>query len=72
MSVHEFTVQTASGEERPLSEYAGTVLLIVNTATKCGLATRFEGLQHFTTIMPSIQSRITLAKHRQTSNLQQA
>jgi glutathione peroxidase len=45
LSVHDFTVQTATGEERSLAEFAGKTLLIVNTASKCGLAPQYEGLQ---------------------------
>ena len=36
MSVYDFTVKDQNGADRPLSEWKGKVLLIVNTATKCG------------------------------------
>ncbi|WP_368505707.1 glutathione peroxidase [Alkalihalophilus sp. As8PL] len=44
-TVHDFSVQTSKGEEVALSKYEGDVIVIVNTATKCGLAPQFEGLE---------------------------
>ncbi|MBQ7506904.1 MAG: glutathione peroxidase [Lachnospiraceae bacterium] len=45
MSVYDFTVKNNKGKEVSLSEYKGKVLLIVNTATKCGLTPQYEGLE---------------------------
>ncbi|MDR1532088.1 MAG: glutathione peroxidase [Clostridiales bacterium] len=45
MSIYDFTVKDAKGNTVSLSEYRGKVLLIVNTATKCGLTPQYSGLQ---------------------------
>ena len=46
MSVYDFTVKDNKGNDVSLSEYKGKVLLIVNTATKCGLTPQYEGLEN--------------------------
>ena len=45
MNVYDFSVKTRKGEEVPLSNYKGQVLLIVNTATGCGFTPQYKELQ---------------------------
>ncbi|MBQ7385083.1 MAG: glutathione peroxidase [Ruminococcus sp.] len=45
MTIYDFTVKDAKGNDVNLSDYKGKVLLIVNTATGCGFTPQYEGLQ---------------------------
>ena len=44
-NVLDFTVKDRKGNDVALSEYKGKVLLIVNTATKCGFTPQYEELE---------------------------
>jgi glutathione peroxidase len=43
--VYDFTAKSLSGEDIPLKRFEGQVLLIVNTASKCGFTPQYEGLE---------------------------
>jgi glutathione peroxidase len=45
MNIYNFTVKYSDGSDCNLSIYQGKVLLVVNTAIKCGLTPQYNGLQ---------------------------
>ncbi|RVT89486.1 glutathione peroxidase [Sphingomonas crocodyli] len=44
-TVYDFSARSISGEEVSLDQYRGKVLLIVNTASKCGFTPQYDGLE---------------------------
>ncbi len=45
MNIYDFTVKKRNGEDFSLSNLKGKVMLIVNTATRCGFTPQYEGLE---------------------------
>lgn len=45
MGFYDFSMPLIHGEEKAFNDYRGSVVLVVNTATQCGLAGQFEGLE---------------------------
>lgn len=45
MTVYDFKVKNIKGQEVALSDYTGKLLLIVNTASKCGFTPQYDGLE---------------------------
>ncbi|MCC3868876.1 glutathione peroxidase [Terrisporobacter mayombei] len=45
MKFYDFKANKMNGQEVSMSDYKGKVVLVVNTASKCGLTPQFEGLE---------------------------
>lgn len=45
MKFYDFKAKKMNGQEVSMKEYEGKVVLVVNTASKCGLTPQFEGLE---------------------------
>ncbi len=44
-SIYDYEFKLASGQTREMADFSGKVLLIVNTASKCGFTPQFKGLE---------------------------
>ena len=45
MNFHDFNARDIKGQEKALADYAGKLVLVVNTASGCGFTPQYAGLQ---------------------------
>ncbi|WP_375424540.1 glutathione peroxidase [uncultured Friedmanniella sp.] len=44
-TLSDFSARAITGDDQPLAQYAGQVVLVVNTASRCGLTPQYQGLE---------------------------
>ncbi len=44
-SIHDFTMKSIDGKDLPLSSFKGKAVLVVNTASQCGLTPQYTALE---------------------------
>lgn len=47
MNIYDFKMEDAYGVEKSLKDYAGKVILVINSATQCGFTPQYDALQDF-------------------------
>ena len=45
-TLYDFSAARLDGSDEALADYRGKVVLVVNTASKCGFTPQYEGLEH--------------------------
>ena len=66
MTIYDFTLTDGKGNEVPLANFKGKVMLIVNTATGCGFTPHYKPIEQMYTI-PARAKRASWICRPQTS-----